>query len=87
MEYAEDFDKNYLPRKLPTNHTFGDHRHFELMCYTRWFVIKKFMEERKLQRAFSADADTMIYVNVTEYLHRYHAEDELILTWNYPLVR
>jgi hypothetical protein len=44
------------------------------------------MEKQKIARVFSADADTLIFINITEHILKYYANDKIILIWDYPTV-
>ncbi|KAI3662163.1 hypothetical protein MP638_002149 [Amoeboaphelidium occidentale] len=85
MESADRFDRLY-PRVLPNGDGTGSRRAFELSCFQRWYIIKDFMRKNKIPRVFSADADTLIFVNVTEHILKHFADDKIILMWNYPTV-
>jgi len=42
---------------------------FELFCLQRWFILRDFMRQQKIDKCFYADSDLMIYFNATqEYL-------------------
>lgn len=37
---------------------------FELFCFLRWFVLKRFMQKQNLDVCFYIDSDVMLYVDV-----------------------
>lgn len=39
---------------------------FELICFQRWFVLRDFLRDNKIQRCLYLDSDTMLYTDVTQ---------------------
>jgi hypothetical protein len=37
---------------------------YELICFQRWFVLKSFMDTRKIEQCLCIDSDVMLYANI-----------------------
>jgi hypothetical protein len=59
MNEAAFFRKHY--RHQSTNPEL-----FELVCFVRWFVLLRFMQEHGFARVLTLDSDVMLYCNATE---------------------
>ena len=56
--------------------------HYELICIARWFIISDFMKREKLNSAFIADTDVLLYCNVSEENEKYFKNYRCTLTNN-----
>eukprot|EP00276_Gloeochaete_wittrockiana_P008716 CAMPEP_0184652034 /NCGR_PEP_ID=MMETSP0308-20130426/9695_1 /TAXON_ID=38269 /ORGANISM="Gloeochaete witrockiana, Strain SAG 46.84" /LENGTH=359 /DNA_ID=CAMNT_0027086649 /DNA_START=456 /DNA_END=1535 /DNA_ORIENTATION=+ len=83
---ATVFDKKYFPRISTNGERWLGRRRFELACFQRWFVLEQFMKREKIGRAFYADADTLIYDDVTELDALYHKDSKFAIMWHLPTV-
>jgi hypothetical protein len=60
-EEAEAFSGVY-------RHLSKNPEEFELRCFQRWGLLKRFMERESLSKVFYCDSDVMLYVNVSAEL-------------------
>lgn len=67
-----NFIKNYV-------HMSTNSYQFELMCFLRWFVIKKYMVEKKIDVIFYIDSDVFLYVDVNLEYEKYKQYDMTLL--------
>ncbi len=74
-EEAEGFAKIY-------KHKSTNGYQYELFCFQRWFILKKFMEVNDLQRVFYCDSDVMLYCNVSEEYGNYSNCDLALFHWS-----
>lgn len=44
---------------------------YELFCFQRWFIIKDFITEKKIDYFLCLDSDTLLYCNVSEVFNQY----------------
>ena len=44
---------------------------FELFCFQRWFILKEFMINSKLDFVFACDSDLMIFEDLSKYINIY----------------
>lgn len=52
---------------------------YELFCFLRWFILKKFIETHNLETIFYVDSDVMLYVDVNDEYHKYSQYDLTLL--------
>ncbi len=64
FEYACAFSKYY-------KHLSNNSHWIELLCYQRWFVLLKYMEQEGLESVFHVDTDVLIYSDVREMYKNY----------------
>mmetsp|Transcript_12390 Transcript_12390/g.20957 ORF Transcript_12390/g.20957 Transcript_12390/m.20957 type:complete len:328 (+) Transcript_12390:290-1273(+) len=83
---ATEFGKLFPRNSTNGERWDGKKRDFELRCYNRWFVLHEFMSKESIQRVFYADADTMLYQNLTEVVHRHFPTTDLAFIYSPPTV-
>lgn len=52
---------------------------YELFCYNRWFILKNFMLQRKLDVVFYIDSDVLIFVDVNKEWEKYNQYEMTLL--------
>lgn len=52
---------------------------YELFCYLRWFILKKFMINNNLNTVFYIDSDVLLFVDVNEEWIKYNQYDLTLL--------
>lgn len=72
LKDSDDFTKIY--EHLSTNPV-----EYELFCYKRWFVLRNFMKEKKLDIVFYIDSDVMLFSNTTEEWSKFDQYDMTLL--------
>ncbi|MEC4885918.1 MAG: hypothetical protein SAL70_32080 [Scytonema sp. PMC 1070.18] len=58
---AKEFEKIYSSKHM----SFSEYQ-YELFCFQRWFILKRFLEKNNLDRCIHLDSDVMIYVNLLD---------------------
>jgi hypothetical protein len=59
FQEAQEFQKIY-------RHLSRNSLSYELLCFQRWFVLKKFMESQKIEKCLCIDSDVMLYAPLEE---------------------
>lgn len=65
---ANEFAKIY--RHMSTN-GFDN----ELFCFQRWYILKEFCEDKKLDRVLYLDSDILLYCNIEEVFNKFNQYD------------
>jgi len=61
---AQKFEEVY-------EHMSTNPRHFELPCFTRWFVIDEYCKRHFISRYFYLDNDVLLYCNLEDWLENF----------------
>lgn len=69
---ANEFAKTYV-------HMNTTPAGYELFCYSRWFILREFMKDRKLSCVFYIDSDVMLFADVNDEWHKYEMYDMTLL--------
>ena len=64
LKSAKYFSKYYV-------HSSPNKFDFELFCFERWFILKDFMESKKINNCFYSDSDMKLYFNAQEDFDKY----------------
>ncbi|HTB05570.1 MAG TPA: hypothetical protein VK806_01370 [Bacteroidia bacterium] len=56
-------------------HLSTNSKEFEKICIARWFVLRNFMEEQKIDVCYYADSDVMIYDDLSKVYDSYREYD------------
>lgn len=67
-EGAELFSKIY-------KHLSSNSYHFELFCFQRWFILKEFMFEHKIEKCVYLDSDVMLYADLVQEQAKFSSFD------------
>jgi hypothetical protein len=59
-----NFQKNYV-------HLNTTPQDYELFCYERWFILRKFMLDKSLDTVFYADSDVLLFCDVQKEWSKY----------------
>ena len=52
-------------------HLSTNNKHFELLCFNRWFVINEYAKKTGLEKFFYCDSDVMLYCDITEEYEKF----------------
>lgn len=66
FEEAECFEEAYRNRHMSPNAY-----QYELICFQRWFAIKKYMEVHQMSDCVHIDSDVLLYADMTEEHQKY----------------
>jgi len=72
LDEAEIFQQKYV-------HLNTTPYQYELFCYSRWFVLKKFMIENNLDTVFYIDSDVLLFTNVDQEWSKYNQYELTLL--------
>jgi hypothetical protein len=81
QEYNQEFDffeKNYI-------HLTTTPFNYELFCYKRWFVLKNFMESKKIDVVFYCDSDVLLFSNIEKEWINFNQYDLTLLHRTAPV--
>jgi hypothetical protein len=70
-KYSKQLEKIYV-------HKSGSNPEIELFCLRRWLILKDFLEQRNIQKVFTADSDVLLYVDVDKDSKDYSKYDYLL---------
>jgi hypothetical protein len=68
----DEFKNNYI-------HLNTTPFEYELFCFKRWFILKNFMEQLKINNVFYIDSDVLLYVDVNDEWKKFIQYDMTIL--------
>lgn len=71
MAGADEFAKVY-------EHHCTNPYDFELFCFQRWFVLRDFMRQERIEKCFYADSDIMIYFDAAKEYSRFSNYDLML---------
>jgi len=63
-----DFKKNYFSGDIPKVDD-SSLRRFEFICFQRWLILSKLMNDAQLEYIAAMDNDVLLYTNMTEYFN------------------
>lgn len=63
---AQRFEQVYADKHMSHN-SYS----YELLCFQRWFIIKKFMKINKIEKCVYLDSDIMVYTNLSDEQKKY----------------
>lgn len=52
---------------------------YELLCFTRWFILLEYMKENSLETIFAMDGDVMLFCDVNEAYEPYRQYEATLL--------
>lgn len=67
-----NFSKNYI-------HMSTNSYQFELVCFLRWFLLKKYMDVKKIETVFYIDSDVFFYADANLEYKKYEQYDMTLI--------
>jgi len=52
---------------------------YELFCYQRWFILRNFMEQNKLETVFYIDSDVLLFADIEQEWSKFNQFDMTLL--------